>query len=272
MIIGDEDVLPFLKWPGGKRWLIPMLNQVLSKIEYNNYFEPFLGGASVFFSLVNKSACLSDSNSDLINLYQVVKEFPHEIISKIKEMPIDKDNYYQIRNSSPTDSIDKAARLLYLNRTAFGGMYRVNKLGRFNVPYGGRSTDILWEKNLVLNASNKLSHCQLSCRDFSSAFELAKDGDLIYCDPPYTVSHNTNGFQRYNENIFNWNDQIRLKDLCVSASLRGVNVIVSNAAHRSILELYQPLSPIVFSRYSGLSTNPHKRGLVDEYVFLFKKD
>ncbi|MUP37006.1 DNA adenine methylase [Labilibaculum euxinus] len=261
--------IPFLKWPGGKRWLISDIDNLIKSFKCNQYFEPFLGGGAVFFSFEFEKAYLSDSNPQLINAYKTVQKFPKELISRVQKIPTDKATYYKIRSEEPVCEIDMAVRFLYLNRVAFGGMYRVNKEGKFNVPYGGRSTNILWKNKLIEKASLKLQNVDIYCQDFENTFERANAGDLIYCDPPYTVAHNLNGFQRYNENIFTWEDQIRLKDSCIKAAKRGVKIILSNAAHKSITELYNPLEPLVVNRYSGLSTIPSKRKKIDEFLLLF---
>ncbi len=260
---------PFLKWPGGKRWLIPQIEELVKGLKFNRYFEPFLGGGSVFFSLNLEKSILSDTNSELINTYKVVQNNPELIISRIKSIPVDKDSYYSIRSQNPDCEIEKAIRFLFLNRVAFGGMYRVNKDGKFNVPYGGRTPNVLWEKELIKNASIKLEKAEIHCQDFEKTISMASKNDLVYCDPPYTVAHNLNGFRRYNENIFNWNDQIRLKESCEKAACKGVKIIISNAANISIKELYSDITPIELFRYSGLSTMPSKRKKVKEYLLLY---
>jgi DNA adenine methylase len=261
---------PFLKWPGGKRWLIPFFQEIINPNEVETYFEPFIGGGAVFFSFNFENAILSDTNEDLINTYRVVKEFPDELIIELKKIPQDKQTYYKIRKIRYDDKIRKAAQFLYLNRLAFGGMYRVNLEGKYNVPYGGeRRADILWTKNLIQNASLKLQGIKLECLDFEDVLRKAKKNDLIYCDPPYTVAHNLNGFQRYNEKIFSWQDQVRLSEECFKAANRGVKLIVSNAAHDSLKELYSTIKPIIVNRYSGLSRKTNCRRCIDEYVFLF---
>ncbi|TAJ14063.1 Dam family site-specific DNA-(adenine-N6)-methyltransferase [Marinilabiliaceae bacterium JC017] len=266
-----SNVTPFLKWPGGKRWLTSYIEELIDKQSINRYFEPFLGGGAVFFSINPQESYLSDTNEQLIITYKAVQNNHEELIRHLKEIPTDKATYYKVRNGKPTSEIDIAVRFLYLNRLAFGGMYRVNKEGNFNVPYGGsgRSTNVLWKNQLIENASKKLKNVKLSCQDFSETFSIAEKGDLIYCDPPYTVAHNLNGFQRYNENIFTWKDQKRLKELCTEAADRGVCIILSNAAHLCIKELYYPKEPKVIKRYSGLSTVPSKRKVVEEYLLAF---
>jgi DNA adenine methylase len=261
---------PFIKWPGGKRWIIPSVQKIINLKEIGKYYEPFIGGGAVFFSFNFEQAIISDTNSELINVYEIVKGYPKELIFEIKQFTQDKETYYKIRESRFDNEIKRAAQFLYLNRLAFGGMYRVNHDGKFNVPYGGgRKADILWTKNLIQNASQKLQSTKIECIDFEEVIRRAKKNDLIYCDPPYTVAHNLNGFQRYNEKIFSWQDQIRLSEECFKAAKKGVKVIISNAANESIKELYAPIKPEIVNRYSGLSRNPKLRKSIDEYILLF---
>ncbi|MCW3788183.1 DNA adenine methylase [Plebeiibacterium sediminum] len=262
--------MPFLKWPGGKRWLVPILKEVQAYNGLSKYYEPFLGGGAIFFSINSSSAHLSDSNRELINTYVMVRDYPEELLNLIQEMPQDKESYYKIRSTEYNSNVKKAAQFLYLNRLAFGGMYRVNLQGKFNVPYGGnRKVDILWTRNLIKNASEKLQGVTINCSDFESILHMAKKGDFVYCDPPYTVAHNLNGFQRYNENIFSWQDQVRLYECCFKAAKRGVKILVSNAAHESVKDLYKSVDFKVVNRYSGLSKLSASRKRIDEYLFLF---
>jgi DNA adenine methylase len=143
-----EPLEPFLKWPGGKRWLIPRLVGLVDNIEIRRYFEPFAGGAALYFALRPRHAILSDINADLINTYRQVKYHVPEIIKRLKRLPVDQKTFYSIRAEEPTVRLDRAVRFLYLNRTAFGGIYRLNRQGRFNVPFGGgqRTQSVLWER------------------------------------------------------------------------------------------------------------------------------
>ena len=167
--------------------------------------------------------------------------------------------------------IHRAVRFLYLNRTAFSGMYRLNKQGHFNVPYGGgqRTPKPLWEKNLLKIACHALQSSTLTTMDFEESIQNAGENDLIYCDPTYTTAHNNNGFIRYNEQNFSWADQIRLADACQKASERGAIVIVSNAYHCEIAKLYPNAQTCVLERMSCLCPKTSKRNAVKEYLFVF---
>ncbi|CAN5477802.1 DNA adenine methylase [soil metagenome] len=276
-IDNSDAVLPFLKWPGGKRWTSNHISKIIEKNLHGCYYEPFLGGGTVFFNLLPKNAYLSDLIYELINTYKLVKESSDEIIKKLKLIPVSKEMYYQIRRSKPESRLDRAIRFLYLNRTGFGGMYRVNSKGEFNVPYGGgqRKPDILWKSELLKCASKNLKNVTLKCVDFEKVIDLAKRGDVVYCDPTYTVAHSNNGFVKYNEKIFSWEDQERLFESAVRAYDRGVTVLISNASHESIFSLYKLFKPQKLKRMSLMSRKIDARKKVESklllMVFIFDK-
>lgn len=272
MINHSTHVKPFLKWPGGKRWLVPHLLRLVDGSEYGTYFEPFLGGGAFFFALRPTNAMLSDLNGDLINTYTQVKNRPGEIVRRLKDMTVDRQTYYQARAIKPTLRLDRALRFLYLNRTAFGGIYRLNRLGRFNVPFGGgqRTPEPLWKKDLLRLASRQLRKATLKTGDFEDILQEARANDLVYCDPTYTVAHSDNGFVRYNESNFRWEDQKRLAAVCTALRDRGCTVLVSNASHRSVRNLFAPDEVHIFSRSSAVCPKPDKRRTVKEYVFVFR--
>jgi DNA adenine methylase len=255
--------LPFLKWTGGKRWLASEIERILPK-SYNRYIEPFLGGGSLFFHIRPWPASLSDVNSELINAYIQVRDNVHEVIGRLSRLTICPERYLKERNKNPRLPIMRAVRLLYLNRTAFNGIYRVNRDGQFNVPFGCKPGTVVCDEDLLRNASNALRNRNLAVRDFEDAIDASRKGDLVYADPPYTTKHNNNGFRRYNEIIFSWEDQIRLASACRSAVERGVNVIVSNANHDPLIELNKGFNVNRITRRSAISGSPSGRGTVTE--------
>jgi DNA adenine methylase len=261
-------VKPFLRWPGGKRWLAPNLSELINEKLFDRYLEPFLGGGAVFFNFVFKSAILSDINDDLINTYIQVRDNPEELLAKLGKMKVNRQMYYTIRESRPKKSLERAARFLFLNRTCFSGIYRVNKKGDFNVPYGeGRTLAPLWNGNLVLKASKALQGTSILTQSFEQTLAQAQTGDLVYCDPIYTVTHNDNGFRRYNESIFSWKDQELLAKCARKAIKRGAKVVVSNAYHNDVKALYDNFNAIVVERGSRLCPDAKKRSLAQEYLF-----
>ncbi len=268
----DSRCRPFLKWPGGKRWLCPALLEIISGIKFGCYFEPFLGGGALFFALSPDRAVLSDVNPHLINVYKQVRRVPHKLIAELRKIEVTKQAYNSVREDRTIGDVKNAIRFLFLNRTAFAGMYRLNQKGEFNVPFGGgqRRPDILWKTDLMLSASHALRSAELRCDDFEVALRQARKGDLVFCDPTYTVAHNNNGFVRYNESNFCWADQERLAARCCKLRSRGITVIVSNAFHEEIRRLYHGAKIYEVDRPSVLCPQPEKRRLTKEYLFLMQ--
>jgi DNA adenine methylase len=180
--------------------------------------------------------------------------------------------YRTLRNEHPRAKVAAAVRFLYLNRTAFAGMYRLNQNGEFNVPYGGgqRRPDVLWQDGLLSRASAALRRADLRCGDFEEMLASARPDDLVYCDPTYTVTHNNNGFIRYNEANFRWSDQQRLARICSRLQSKGTTVVVSNAFHNEVRILYPTAKVFEVDRLSLLCPKADKRKPTKEYLFLLK--
>jgi DNA adenine methylase len=240
---GVTYVEPFLKWAGGKRLLLPALLEHIERPQDDGtYFEPFLGGGAVFFGLEPKNARLSDASSELINAFIAVRDSVEDTISHLQTMRHSKEDYYRIRGSRPRLPCTRAARFIYLNKTCFNGLYRVNLKGQFNVPFGRHpKTLVICNTEQLRNASRALPRTHIEVKDFYAAMKGAGKGDVVYCDPPYTVAHSTNGFIEYNAQVFSWADQERLAIAAGECAARGAKVYISNADHPSIRELYQPL-------------------------------
>lgn len=233
-----RQLIPFLKWAGGKRWLAERIIELIPK-NFETYYEPFLGGGAIFFSLQPKAAILSDLNDDLINAYTSIRDSSEKVSTALKQhhRRHSKDYYYRIRSSNLRAKHTRAAQFIYLNRTCWNGLYRVNLSGTFNVPIGTKTKAILDTDNFPATAE-LLRGAELYCRDFEITINLAGKNDVIFADPPYTIHHNHNGFIKYNENIFSWQDQIRLRDAIVRAAARGAKIIMTNANHESVRNLY----------------------------------
>ena len=272
LITPSKPTKPFLKWPGGKRWLTSHILGLLDGCQFRRYFEPFLGGGALFFAFEPRNAVLSDINGDLINTYIQVRRRPLELIACLRQLPVNEATYRSLRNENPKRSIDRAIRFLYLNRTAFGGIYRLNRNGDFNVPFGGggRTPAPLWEQDLLISASRRLKKASLICGDFEDVLAEAGAGDLVYCDPTYTVTHDNNGFVRYNERNFCWDDQERLAATCQQVARRGATVLVSNADHEKVLELYPSCEVRQFDRMSLLCPDSRKRRPTKELLFVIR--
>lgn len=256
---------PFLKWAGGKRWLVAQ-REFHAPLFSGRYIEPFLGGGAVFFKLLPKNAILSDLNPDLINAYKVVRDFPEELIFELNrhQESHSKSYYYDVRASRPDSAVSLAAKFIYLNKTCWNGLYRVNLRGEFNVPIGTKS-NIVGSDN-YFELSDALRESVIVCEDFESILSKSEAGDFIFLDPPYTVKHNSNGFVKYNELLFSWNDQERLKVAVDAAAERGAFFLMTNADHASIKELYIDYSREAMTRSSVISGLSHGRGKYNELI------
>lgn len=262
---------PFLKWPGGKRWFVCCHADLLPD-EFGTYIEPFLGAGSVYFHLCPPKAILGDINPELINAYQAIKRNWREIEVSLRHhqrrhLENADDHYYQMRAHVPADSIRQASRLIYLNRTCFNGIYRVNLNGQFNVPRGTKDAVVTDTDDFEL-LSKLLTRARLVAGDFEPLVNRAKKKDFVFCDPPYTVRHNYNGFRKYNEVLFSWSDQERLAQALKRAALRGVKILCTNANHDSIHELYDHhvFELKVVSRFSRISADGDSRRRFEELV------
>lgn len=259
--------IPFLKWAGGKRWLASAYAELLPA-SYKRYYEVFLGGGAVFFSMRPKQATLSDLNEELIECYSVLRDEWESVVDRLHhhQNHHSKDYYYEVRSSKPRLLANRAARFIYLNRTCWNGLYRVNLKGEFNVPVGTK-TNVLLEADNFEKLSALLKKTELLAADFEEVIDKAHSGDFIFADPPYTVRHNFNGFVKYNEKIFRWEDQVRLRDCLVRASNRGCFVLLTNANHPSVIELYEnDFELISLSRNSVIAADSKNRGMYEELV------
>ena len=262
---GGRRLAPLFRWPGGKRWLVPTLLR-LTPAYSGRYFEPFLGGGALFFALQPERATLADTNTDLVACYQAIREDHQRVAAELARLSPDEATYYTVRASAPRDRFGRAARLIYLTSLAFNGIHRVNRRGEFNVPYGGRQYAWLGHPSLLQPYAAGLSTADLRAEDFEVALSPASQGDLVYLDPPYTVAHSNNGFVKYNDSIFSWKDQQRLAALARDLAERGCLVIISNAYHESIRQLYPTFGAAMVSRNSVMAADPSKRGRTKEYV------
>ncbi len=261
---------PFIKWAGGKRWLVENEHLQFPKF-VGRYIEPFLGGGAVFFHVAPKQAILSDVNSNLINVYLAVRADWRRVEAELRRLQHlhSREFYYQERNRQRKTPHTKAAQFLYLNRTCWNGLYRENLSGKFNVPIGTKTQVIMHDDDFE-GASKALMNANIRACDFEETLDCATRGDLVFLDPPYTTAHNTNGFVKYNQKIFNWDDQLRLRRSVEAARGRGAKILMTNANHHSIRDLYSELGePKIIPRSSVISGNASSRGQTTEALFLF---
>lgn len=239
---------PFVKWAGGKRQLIPIINQNLPE-SFGTYYEPFLGGGALLFHILtdkNGQKCsISDLNSDLVLAYTTIRDRIDSLIASLKnhEKNYQKNSesyYYSIRESNPRSEIEKTSRLIFLNRTCFNGLYRVNSKGKFNVPLGKYSNpNIVNEENLrAVSHILQSSRISIKCRDFEAVLRDAKKEDLIYFDPPYQPISATANFTSYTNKDFTYDDLTRLAELCLKLDSRGCNVLLSNSDSKEVADIF----------------------------------
>lgn len=265
-----ERASPFLKWAGGKRWLVASNQLPATAGPCARYIEPFLGGGAVFFASQPARSLLSDINPDLINAYVQLRDRVSDIANGLDDHQRrhSKEHYYAVRDSRPNSDVEAAIRFIYLNRTCWNGLYRVNREGRFNVPIGTK-TAVSFETGELEAVSTALRHAEIKCSDFEVSIDAATEGDFLFVDPPYTANHNFNGFLKYNENIFSWSDQLRLQRAVARAIARGASVVVTNADHESVRELYRGLADYwQVWRSSVLAGKASTRGRTSEALFV----
>lgn len=259
---------PFLKWPGGKRWLVANYAYLFPN-EYNCYIEPFLGGGSVFFYLAPEHATISDIDQELINVYQMMRSNPGQLRDMLLEhQQLHSENhYYEARAAVPETPLERAARFLYLNRTCFNGMYRVNRLGHFNVPIGSKQ-QFTYDVEDFEEYSAILKRAHIRRQDFVKAICSADEGDFIFADPPYTIAHNQNAFIKYNEHLFSWADQRRLLNALTRARNRGAIVLTTNANYPELQQMYiqNDFFTCTVDRFSSISGQAAGRGRQNELL------
>jgi DNA adenine methylase len=234
-----------MKWAGGKRQLLSELRP-LFPLKLRCFFEPFLGGGAVFFDQQPAKAVVNDLNGELINCYIVIRDSPEELLEETQKHPNEKEHFYLVRemDRSPKydllSPVEKAARLIYLNKTCYNGLFRVNSQGQFNVPFGEYKNPVIADPAVIRAISRYLNTGALTFRvqDFEQAVIDAEKGDFVYFDPPYDPVSDTASFTGYSLNGFNRDEQRRLRDVCDTLTLRGVKVLLSNSDTPFIRELY----------------------------------
>jgi DNA adenine methylase len=247
-------VEPFLKWAGGKRWLFKRYRHLFPR-EIDRLVDPFLGGGSSFFYLNPKNAVLSDVNRDIITAYDAVKTNPRGIARRLKSHHSrhSVEYYYRTREKRPQGQYELAAWILYLNRTCWNGLFRVNLNGNFNVPIGTK-TAVFTSAIEFLPHSFRLANAELRSCDFERTIAKAKVGDMVFADPPYFENGTPTRFVKYNSNVFSWEDQLRLRETLIAARGRGARVFLTNSNHHSLLSLYSDLGRVYeLSRHSVVS-------------------
>lgn len=268
---------PVLKWAGGKRRLVEQYAKHLGR-KFGNYHEPFFGGGAIFFwlwnqgRLKNRQARLSDINPELINFYQVLQSRPHELIEQMAahQDQHSSEHYYAVRQLSPADlqPLERAARMLYLNRTCFNGLYRENSKGQFNVPIGRYKSPRISHPEGILSASRALENAVLEKAPYALAELHAEPGDLVYFDPPYHPLTATANFTSYTQHNFTINDQAQLAEIFRRLKKRKVRVLLSNSDTPLIRELYKGLRIEEVSAARAINSKADRRQKITELLIV----
>tara|TARA_B100000029_G_scaffold430411_1_gene441362 strand:+ start:4682 stop:5569 length:888 start_codon:yes stop_codon:yes gene_type:complete len=273
---------PFVKWAGGKTQL---LNVLLEKIpqKVNTYYEPFVGGGAVFFSLISnpefkiKNVVLNDFNCELIETYRIVRDELDDLINYLTPIATKylagnteqrKIFFYKVRSSVPDGRVEKAARLLFLNKTCFNGLYRVNQKGEFNVPHGRYKNPKILDVELLTLASHALQNTELICGDFEDSYKKAKKGDFVYFDPPFFPLSSTSSFTSYTKGSFGRVEHLRLKWSIDRLRENNVAMMLSNSPHEWIVGLYEGSKYTINRTPARRSINAKggQRGAIDELI------
>lgn len=266
-----KETYPIVKWVGGKRQLMFELLKNMPK-SYSRYFEPFIGGGALFFELQPDNAYISDMNEELINLYQVVKDNVDELIDDLSKHEVSKEYFLEIRNIDRTEkyaelsNVERASRFIYLNRTCFNGMYRVNSKGEFNVPFGHYKNPRIIDENNLLNCSELLKKTEIKCADFTEILTKVKKGDFVYFDPPYVPLNETSSFTSYTKDGFDIDMQFKLRDVCDELDSMSVKFMLSNSDTKLVNELYSnyKIKKVFASRQ--INANADGRGKITEVL------
>lgn len=266
---------PFLKWAGGKRQILPIIREYIPT-KFNTYYEPFVGAGAVLFDLQPGIAVINDINYELINCYQVIKDFLEELLKDLKKHQNEQDYYYMIRNLDRKEEyknlspVERASRIIYLNKTCYNGLFRVNSEGQFNVPFGRHKNPKIVDEiglravNTYLNSNN----VKILNIDFEEATEEAKQGDFIYFDPPYDPVSDTSSFTGYNLNGFGKEDQKRLRDVFDKLAKRGCYVLLSNSATDFIFDLYKDYRIVTVAANRAINSVASGRGKIEEVLVM----
>lgn len=275
--IVNEKPKPFVKWVGGKRQLLKQFREMglYPPDDFdpltNTYFEPFVGGGAVFFDLLPQNAELSDLNSELVTAYNVIKNDVDALIKSLKKHKYEKEYYLKIRAKNPKElsNVEVASRFIYLNRTGFNGMYRVNSRGGFNVPFGRYDNPIICDEENLLKVSKALQKVAIKNQDYKNVLQKAKKGDFVYFDPPYYPVSKTASFTSYTADSFLEKEQAELRDTFIELHKRGCFVMLSNSDTPLINELYSNIKGVRVSKViagRAINSNGAKRGKINEVL------
>lgn len=263
---------PPIKWVGGKRKLLPTIVPLLPK-SYNVYYEPFLGGGALYFHLQPTVAYISDINSELINTYQTIKSRVSLLIEELKNYENNEEYFNKTRELdrdpktfSKLSSVQRAARFIYLNKTCFNGLYRVNSKGQFNVPFGGYSSPNILDVDNLLACSKVLQTTNINCENFTSVVEYAQKDDFVYFDPPYIPDGISSTFTQYTKDGFGMAEQQELVDVCNLLDSKGVKWMLSNSSAPIIWKMYSKFNIEIVEVQRNIAASANSRKKVNEVI------
>lgn len=260
---------PVLKWAGGKRQLV---DHILHRLPdgIGTYFEPFVGGAAVFFALAEQGrfsrAVLSDTNEELIFTYRAIRDDVEGVIRALRRMPHSEEDYYRIREQTPRSPVRRAARMIYLNRTGYNGLYRVNRAGKFNVPFGRYKCPTICDEQRLRSAARALATTELLVADFETVLAKASPGDAVYFDPPYVPVSRTANFAHYQSGGFGMDAHRRLAEVFEHLVEKRVSAVLSNSDTTETRRLFGHLTHEVVRARRNINCDPSRRGQVGELL------
>jgi hypothetical protein len=278
-------VSPVLKWVGGKRQLISDIEPLIPK-SISTYVEPFVGGGAVLFHLQPKKAIINDYNQELMNVYQVIKDKPNELIEVLQEHKglNSEDYFYEIRSLDRSENyenmtdVEKAGRVIYLNKTCFNGLFRVNRAGFFNTPYGKYKNPSIVNEVTIKAVSNYFNSAKIKflTGDYKEALRRLRRGAFVYFDPPYVPISSSSSFTGYTEHGFDYEKQVELRDECLKLHNRGVKFLQSNSYSPEILELYSDQKVFnieIVKAKRSINSQVDKRGEISEVlIYNYEKE
>jgi len=267
-----NEIKPVLKWAGGKRGIIAQYDKHFPE-KFNTYYEPFFGGGAIFFHLYKigllSKVVIADNNTELMHMYEVIRDRVEVLIQELETGNYinEKERFYEVRKNEPEDKIKRAARLIYLNHTCYNGLYRVNKSGKFNVPFGKYAPNVsIYEEDNLKAVSEALKDTKILICDFEDAVKEAKKGDFVYFDPPYYPLTETADFTSYTSQGFNLSDQIRLAEIYQQLDKKGCKVLLSNSYTLKVQELYDGFEQIEIWAKRYINSKPEGRKGVKELL------
>jgi DNA adenine methylase len=266
-----KKIKPVLKWVGGKRQLLGVLQSHMPE-QYNRYFEPFIGGGALFFEegWKAKRSTIGDVNPDLIGVYQTVRNSPEELLTELEGMPYNEEFFYDLRgqDTSEWSDVRKAARIIYLNKTCYNGLYRVNRKGQFNVPFGRYKNPNIADAENIRAVHEVLQHTNILLGDFTEVTKGCRSGDFVYFDPPYMPLSSSSNFTQYSKGGFGIDQQARLAEHFHQLAGRGVQCMLSNSNHPDIRSMYKDFKIVEVAALRNVNSKADKRGPIKELLIV----